>query len=479
MHKTVSRFLLFAGDAASLLLAFIFSAYLAAFILDNPMSGSLSAFWENNKTHISIYSTLSVLLLFAMFSRGYYRDRIPWWGQVQYILLMCAVALILQVFMHLWDQSFSRLWAAISWASVACFILLSRRVVKRICDAYLRCWKVDTYIIGNGENVIDTLFAVKSDRFTGYDVKQVITFSDGVNFDDDSLADNIRQIPITRLQDGQLPDLPQDAFYIFALNYGDVHHKAVESLMMKVGENGHPYTVVPPSQGLSFYESAPQYFFGHDVMFLSPQDRIHSPLGVLLKRGMDISGALLGMLMLSPVFLVTAFLIKKDGGPAFFGHTRVGKDGKPFKCWKFRSMVVDAEGKLQELLANDEEARKEWEKDFKLRNDPRISKVGKFIREKSIDELPQLWNVLKGEMSLVGPRPIVEKEQGYYGNNIKQYLSVRPGVTGLWQASGRNDTGYKHRVYLDTWYVENWHLFHDIVIILKTIYAILKKDGAY
>jgi Undecaprenyl-phosphate galactose phosphotransferase WbaP len=205
------------------------------------------------------------------------------------------------------------------------------------------------------------------------------------------------------------------------------------------------------------------------------------PLGVerFLKDAMDRVGAAVALVLFSPLFLILAWKIKKDGGPAFYGHTRIGKNGKPFKCWKFRTMVMNSQEILKDLLEKDPAARDEFEKNFKLKNDPRITKVGAFLRKTSLDEIPQLFNVLCGEMSLVGPRPVVEAERGYYADNIHYYTSVKPGITGLWQVSGRSDTGYVQRVQLDCTYVKNWTLWNDIVIIFKTIHVVLTKKGAY
>lgn len=205
------------------------------------------------------------------------------------------------------------------------------------------------------------------------------------------------------------------------------------------------------------------------------------PLGVerFLKEVMDRAGALVALVLFSPLFLILAYKIKQDGGPAFYGHTRVGKDGKPFKCWKFRSMVMNSQEILKDLLEKDPAARKEYEETFKLKNDPRITKVGAFLRKSSLDEIPQLFNVLCGEMSLVGPRPVVDAERSYYADQFSHYTSVKPGITGLWQISGRSDTSYPLRVQLDTTYVKEWSLMNDIVIIFKTIHVVLTRKGAY
>ncbi len=199
------------------------------------------------------------------------------------------------------------------------------------------------------------------------------------------------------------------------------------------------------------------------------------------KRIFDIVVAILLIPFLLPIIGFIALLIKLDSrGPIFFAHTRVGKDGKPIKVYKFRTMCVDAEEKLKELLRKDPEARKEWETYFKLKNDPRVTRVGRFLRKTSLDELPQIFNVIKGDMSFVGPRPVVKEEiEKYYKDLAVFYYKVKPGITGLWQVSGRNDTDYNLRVRLDIQYVLNWSFWLDLLIMLKTIKVVLKREGAY
>lgn len=203
--------------------------------------------------------------------------------------------------------------------------------------------------------------------------------------------------------------------------------------------------------------------------------RLHSGA----KRVFDFTAALTLLIMLSPVLGVIAILVMRDGGPCVFGHTRIGIGGVKFKCLKFRSMVVNADVVLKELLERDPEARAEWDRDFKLKNDIRVTKIGHVIRHTSIDELPQLWNVVRGDMSLVGPRPVIEKELERYGDEAAYYLRAKPGITGLWQVSGRNDIDYATRVALDVAYVRNWSFVSDIVILLKTVKVVLRGHGAY
>ncbi|MCG5242953.1 sugar transferase [Azospirillum doebereinerae] len=198
-----------------------------------------------------------------------------------------------------------------------------------------------------------------------------------------------------------------------------------------------------------------------------------------VKRGFDVVGAAGLILLFGPLMLVVAWLVAKDGGPAVFGHRRVGADGRSFTCLKFRSMVIDANDALERLLAEDEEARAEWAATRKLRNDPRITGVGRFLRRSSLDELPQLFNVLRGEMSLVGPRPIVDDEVAFYHACFPFYAQCRPGLTGLWQVSGRSDVDYVRRVQLDTAYVVGWNFWSDITIMLRTVRVMVKGSGAY
>lgn len=207
--------------------------------------------------------------------------------------------------------------------------------------------------------------------------------------------------------------------------------------------------------------------------------RLKEPADRISKRIFDILAASLLLTLLSPLFLLIALLARRDGGPVVFGHRRIGAHGQTFKCWKFRTMVPNAEQVLNKLLAADPAARTEWERDFKLKNDPRVTPVGRFLRTTSLDELPQLFNVFAGDMSLVGPRPIVKDEVRRYGAAFHDYARCRPGITGVWQISGRNDVGYRERVQLDQNYARQWSFFGDLAVLLRTPFAVLRRSGAY
>jgi exopolysaccharide production protein ExoY len=206
----------------------------------------------------------------------------------------------------------------------------------------------------------------------------------------------------------------------------------------------------------------------------------HNPPGLAKQRAVDLFVAVLAAIVLAPLMLLLAFLTwASDGGPVFFGHLRVGRMGQLFRCWKFRSMVVNSDEVLAEYLANNPDARAEWEACHKLRQDPRITRIGRFLRASSLDELPQLWNVFLGEMSIVGPRPIVIAEIERYRSNFAAYCACRPGITGLWQISGRSDVSYEQRVALDTQYAKSRSLMLDVQIMASTIPAVLARRGSY
>lgn len=200
-----------------------------------------------------------------------------------------------------------------------------------------------------------------------------------------------------------------------------------------------------------------------------------------IKRLVDIIAGLVGTILLIPITIciyIAKKILKEDDGPIFYEQLRIGKNGKHFKLHKYRSMIVGADEILKEYLSENEEARIEFEKNQKLKNDPRITKLGNFLRKTSLDEFPQFINILKGDMSLVGPRPIVDREVELFGDKMKTVHSVRPGLTGYWAANGRSDTTYEQRVEMEAYYAENFSLLLDIKIIFKTIKSVIKKEGA-
>jgi exopolysaccharide production protein ExoY len=216
------------------------------------------------------------------------------------------------------------------------------------------------------------------------------------------------------------------------------------------------------------------------LMLLKKTNDAQYTVGGKLKRIFDVLGASIMLIITLPMFLCIFVVLKlTDPGPVFYRHIRVGRGGRRFACLKFRSMVVNSGEILKALLDSDPERREEWQRTQKLINDPRITPVGQFLRQSSLDELPQLINVIRGDMSLVGPRPIVPTEMRRYGDKLGLYLQARPGITGIWQVSGRNDCEYDRRVEMDACYLRQWSFSSDLSIMLRTFAAVLARKGSY
>lgn len=237
---------------------------------------------------------------------------------------------------------------------------------------------------------------------------------------------------------------------------------------------------VPDIFGIAVLGTSLQHFFHEEAFAFEMKNNLSNPLNILLKKCFDIVVSMLLLPFLAVPFIVVTILIMLDSkGPAIFSQERIGRRGKTFRCFKFRTMYSDAEERLAGLLEDDPEARRKWERHWKLDDDPRVTRIGKFLRTTSLDELPQVFNVLKGEMSFVGPRPYLPRERQGMGSEDYTILLTKPGITGLWQVSGRSNMSYEYRITLDSWYVKNWNLWLDIVILFKTIRVVIKREGAY
>ena len=461
-------FSLIAADIIGFILTFCFASilYIAYHLEDleviNAISFELVLFY--------IFSAVIGILYFLQ--QGHYRLASPWWEQVKHILLFSIFSLfLLSLYYFVIKGDTSRLFVVLSWAGIAPFLMVTRQLARYILLSR-NLWKPKTIIIGGFENTVETIFALKSETYISYDITSVIL--------PQASAKQIKEFK--QIHSGydvktSLPEFEKDTLVIIC---PDTRRElALEKITQEIMDAGADFAVVPPIEGFSYYGLQPHFFFGYNIALLRSSRNLTGFLNQFIKNVMDRVGAGLGLLILSPLFAYIAYKVRQDGGPVFYASERLGKGGKKFKCWKFRTMVVNSKVILEEHLAVNPKARKVWERDFKLKDDPRITAIGDKLRKSSLDELPQLLNVLLGEMSLVGPRPILEKELGYSGADIKHYYSLRPGLTGLWQVSGRSDINFTQRVYLDRWYVRHWSFWTDIVIIIKTIFAVLSKRGAY
>lgn len=259
-----------------------------------------------------------------------------------------------------------------------------------------------------------------------------------------------------------------------------MHRDQLQDLISKIQPYVRDISFAPDLIGTPMLGAEAEVLFSEEVLMLHMRNNLARRRNRIIKRVFDLICTTVGSLLISPILLVLTIMVAiNNKGHVIFAHQRVGRNGELFPCYKFQTMIPNAQEALKKYLAENPEARKEWEENFKLEHDPRVTKLGAFLRKTSLDELPQLWNVIKGDMSLVGPRPIVTKEIERYGDYFREYSMVLPGITGMWQASGRSDTTYEERVAMDTWYVRNWSVWIDLMYLFKTAKAVAFGKGAY
>lgn len=470
-RSLVCKFILALTDFLFLSLSIVLAFYMLEL-----WTGELSRYVpiEQLEQRFYIHIALSVFGVAWYWMRlRHYTYRKPFWFELKEVLRTLVVLAVIELATVAFSKLyFSRYLWVLTWGIALIFVPLGRICVKKILiksGLYLR----NTVIVGSGQNAIDAYHALTSESYLGLKIKYFIASNENSRLKELNvpiLSENRQSLwkSVTKKSDQFIIALEEDENELRDswLRYFSTHkYRSV--------------SVIPTLRGLPLYSTDMSFIFSYEVMLLRVNNNLAKRSSRFMKRTMDILGSLIIITLLSPVLLYLYFSVKKDGGNAIYGHPRIGRNGKTFKCLKFRSMVVNSKEVLEELLAKDPEARAEWEKDFKLKNDPRITKIGAFIRKTSLDELPQLFNVLKGEMSLVGPRPIVREELERYQEDVDYYLMAKPGMTGLWQVSGRNDVDYDTRVYFDSWYVKNWSLWNDIAILFKTVNVVLNRDGAY
>lgn len=390
------------------------------------------------------------------FVRGHYHRRIPFWSEAREVMQACLLALLVEGFLlYSGRADVSRLLTCATWAFAPFTIMALRHATKAMGRRFgLGFSRV--FIVGHPDHVSCAESFLGADRHLGYLV-----------------VGSMRPATIEEVN-ARMASIDADVVLV-ALSGNDDQESVLAADLRLAGAS---VMIMPPRMGLPSGLSV-QYVLGEEaLLFVDRTDAIPG-LAKAAKRSFDLLLSSAALVVLGLPMLAVALLVKLDGGPAIFGHSRVGEGGRMFDCLKFRSMRVDAAQQLETLLASDDTARAEWAATRKLKNDPRVTRLGLLLRKTGLDELPQLLNVIRGDMSLVGPRPVTISEMDQYGTVAERYKRVRPGITGLWQVSGRSDTTYAQRVNLDAWYVANWSPWHDLVIILKTIPAVLFRRGAY
>lgn len=420
-------------------------------------------------------------LIIVSLLKGHYRDRRPIWSEIPHIFNYAVIAFIVDIFVLSAARAQAG-WAycAFSWIALIVVVSLFRIATKHFL-LWIGVWQIQSVVIGDDDNALEAMISLKAERLLGYSVTTLVWM--GSQDVPAPIKTFIEQdnILLTRVNsDIQAADRALGkAHGIVAASAHNM--KVFEALVDLLIARSRSIDVIPPIRGMPLAGLHVSHMFGRELVMMHPRDNLCHPMQRLSKRAFDLCASAFLLTLLSPLFLILVWLIRReDGGSGFYSQERVGKNGKLFACLKFRSMHVNAE---QILLQWKEDNPDLWQayvdNNFKLHNDPRITRIGHFIRRTSIDELPQLINVIRGEMSLVGPRPILPREVEYYGTGICHYYRVFPGITGLWQISGRSATSFADRSAFDQWYIKNWSLWCDIVIMLRTVSVVILRSGAY
>ena len=470
MQVRLSKLSLLLGDA----LAFALSWGLATFLTLELTAADAGTWWggQDEQRYVA-WAVIAVIGLVVLLTRfQHYSDRRSFWDELSDFIKLLGVLSLLDMTLtsiNRWEAS--RLWWLLVWPTTLCLLVLMRSFNRSMLKK-MNIWVRPTIIIGVGANASDAVLALQSQPELGL---KVCGFVDAGATPAELVVDTV-----PRFFDDQIPKVARlpGIQWVIALEHTQADQR--EYWLRVLAQWGATeISVIPAMRGVPLHGTDMSHFFSHEVAMLRMRNNLRRWPARLMKRIFDTVSALVLMVLLSPFMLLIGLLIRRDGGPALFAHRRVGKGGKVFYCYKFRTMVVDAEERLEQLLQQQPDLRNQWQTERKLRHDPRVNRIGRFLRSTSLDELPQLINVIRGEMSLVGPRPVVRAELRRFGADVGYYLLVRPGMTGLWQISGRSQLDYDKRVYLDVWYVKNWSLWYDLIILFKTVRVVVDRHGAY
>ena len=425
--------------------------------------------------HWYAYIVTPLVFITVLFLNHGYKIDTAYWEKVKIIFRSITIGIVLSIVLmyagHILNNV-SRLFIILSYGFILFYIILFRYILARTLIK-LNVLAIPVLLVGAGKTaeLVDIHFSNMP-----LAMYKIVGFVDD-NPKSDVLANKYECLG--KFSDAEAVIKKYNIPNVLVCAPGLEPRKLV-TLINKLQILVEKVTFVPELFGIPAANIQARGLMNEQTLILEVKNNLAQRRNRLFKRIFDITATVIGGILILPVIAIVAILIYLDSpGPIVFGHKRVGQGGKEFPCYKFRSMVPNAQEALEIYLKENPEAREEWERDFKLKDDPRVTKIGKFLRKTSLDELPQLWNVLIGDMSLVGPRPIVRAEVEKYGEYINDFYLVPPGITGVWQVSGRNDTTYEERVLMDSWYVHNWSVWIDIVYLVKTVLAVLKGKGAY
>ena len=450
-----------------------------AIVCAEELAFNFRNFYTGNRSlHISwlnLWIVFPLLYLIFLNIEQLYNRRAQFWQIIQKLFITSCYAvtsIIILLYIARIAGSTSRMFIAVFWILSFILLVIFRYIVKKILEKY-QLLQIPVLIIGAGKTAELLVQGIKNDAGMGYKIIGLL--------EDNKVEQGILEnYPVLgKFSDAEQVIAKYNINHVFIAAPG-LEQGKLTKLIYKVQPLVKSMGVIPNLVGVPMGGIEAESLFNEKLMLLRLKNNLARPINRWIKTIFDYVLTITGTIAISPILIVIALWIYKDSpGPVIFKHRRIGKNGKEFNCYKFRSMCVDAKEKLEQLLRTDPEAKAEWEKDFKLKNDPRITKSGAFLRKTSLDELPQIFNVLKGEMSLVGPRPIIRDEMVRYGEYINDYLMVKPGITGMWQVSGRSDIDYTERVLLDSWYTRNWSVWLDLMLLWRTGKIVFQCKGAY
>lgn len=393
--------------------------------------------------------------------------------QVFSAVIYGVVSCIVLLFLFKESIALSRLYAILFAIFVVCFVFLARYLVRLFLKKAHLFYK-PVILIGAGRTAERVLRFFQNDLGYRYDVTGII--------DDHPISERIsKKFLLYGKMKGAEAIVRDSGIQNVIITAPGLKKEALQDLIQKIQPHVRNIAFVPDLIGTPMAGIETQTLFSEEILMLTLKNNLASKRNRFIKRSFDLVIGFAIAICIMPLLAVLAIMIRFDSnGPAFYNAARIGKDGRLFKCYKFRSMYQNADKILLDFLDKHPEAEAEWKEFQKLRgNDPRVTKVGKFIRKYSLDELPQIFNVIKGEMSLVGPRPYLPREKEEIGKYLSIICMTTPGITGLWQVSGRNDISFNGRLQLDSWYVHNWSLWQDIALLFKTIGVVCGRKGAY
>jgi len=425
----------------------------------------------------SIYLYIIVPLIFLSFLHfdSLYIRRMPFWHMTEKMFKASAYAMLSIIVMMYFAgvaQEVSRIFVFLVWVLTFSFLVIMRYMVKKLLNKF-GLLQLPVILIGAGKTAELLLKSFKDDAGLGYKVVGIIE-------DNPQTSQISHRYPVLGTFDRAEDVVKRSEVKNVIIAAPGLERDNLLKLIYRLQPHVKKVAFVPDLFGVPVGSMELETLFHEKLVLLKVRNNLSRRYNRIVKYCFDMFVSIVLAVLMLPFFVIISILIYIDSpGPVVFSHKRVGHKGIPFPCYKFRTMVSNAQEVLKRHLAANPEAQAEWDRDFKLKNDPRITKIGGFLRKTSLDELPQLFNVLKGEMSLVGPRPIVHEEVSRYGEYINDYYIVRPGITGIWQVSGRNDIDYPERVKMDSWYVRNWSVWLDITLLIKTAKVVLERKGAY